>query len=59
MMMLRGKTDANVLLHSSVCLSANLLIHLNQTTAVVNKDAILNAVVQIDAEDEVERLRLT
>ena len=59
MRMLRGKTDGNVLLHSSVCLCANLLIHLNQTTAVVNKDAILNAVVQIDAEYEVERLRLT
>ena len=59
MMMLRGKTDANVLLHSGVCLCADLLIHLNQTTAVVNKDAILNAVVQIDAEDEVERFWFT
>ena len=44
--------------HSSVGLRPDLLIHLDESTAVVDKDAVLVATLNVDAKHKVERLRV-
>lgn len=46
-------------LHSTLGLGSDLLVHLNEATAVVDEHAVLVALVYIDAKDEVQRLGLT
>ena len=45
-------------LHSSLRLRSHFLVHLDEATAVVDKHAVMTAILQVDTKDQVQRLRI-